>query len=230
MEYNTHISIIIPVFNDAENIGHCLRHLMAHGKNAEIILVDGGSEDSTIAVAQEFPVRIYGSDPGTARQMNLGAAKATRDILYFLRADSFPPESFVLDIYSSLLQGYEAGCFKVKYQSRAWGVRMNGLLAKYNLKWAGAEDQSLFLFREKFLEIGGFDETFGVMEDYDLVDRLKREDAFDVVENEIEIRGRHHPDPSFFKTQLSNILVYQMYRLGYHGAFLNHSWQRLLQR
>lgn len=230
MEYNTHISIIIPVFNDAENIGQCLRHLMAHGKNAEIILVDGGSEDSTVAVAQEFPVRIYASGPGTARQMNLGATKATRDILYFLHADTFPPESFILDIYNSLLQGYEAGCFRVKYQSRAWADRMNGLLSKYNLKWAGAEDQSLFLFREKFLEIGGFDESFEVMEDYDLVDRLKREDAFDVIENEIEIRGRYHRDPSFFRIQLSNILVYQMYRLGYHGAFLNHTWHRLLQR
>lgn len=230
MEYNTHVSIIIPVYNDEENIGRCLRHLMAFGKNAEIILVDGGSEDSTVAIAQEFPIRIYASEKGRARQMNVGAAKANRDILYFLQADTLPPETFIHDIYSSLLQGNEAGCFRVKYQSGAWTDRMNGWLLKYGMKWTGSADHSLFLFREKFLQLGGFDESFEIMEDFDLIDRLKKEDAFEVIGNEIEVFVKKDQHRFFLQTQLTRILVYQMYRLGYQYAVFHQAYHRLLQK
>lgn len=230
MKYNTHISIIIPVLNQEVDLDRCLRHLMAFGKQAEIIVVDGGSVDSSVAVAQDFPVKVYASDQGRAVQMNLGAKKATRDILYFLQPDTLPPETFVLDIYDTMLEGYEAGCFRVKYQSQSWTVRMENILAKYGMKWSGSADHSLFLFREKFMELDGFDESLEFLEDFDLIDRLKKEDAFHVVESDIEVSKRKYVETSFFRMQLAQILVYQMYRLGYHHTLLRNTYLKMLQR
>lgn len=230
MKYNTHISIVIPVLNQEDDLDRCLRHLMAFGKQAEIIVVDGGSRDSTVAVAQEFPVKVFASEEGRAVQMNLGARKASRDILYFLQPDTLPPETFVLDIYNTLLEGYEAGCFRVKYQSRTWTARMEKILSRYGMKWSGSADHSLFLFREKFLELDGFDESLEFLEDFDLIDRLKKEDAFHVVENDIEVSKRKYEDTSFFRVQLAQVLIYQMYRLGYHHTLLRNTYLKLLQQ
>lgn len=228
--YNTLVSIIIPVFNEEDFIGNCLKHLMAYGKEAEIIVVDGGSEDSTVAIAQEYPVRIFSSEKGRARQMNLGAQKATKDILYFLHADTYPPDTFIEDIYSSLLQGYIGGCFKVKYIRGPRLMMVNSYLSKFNMGWSGGGDQSLFLFADTFNEIQGFNEDLQIMEDFDLVDRLQKIGDFDIIPNEIEVSTRKFRDNSYFKVQLANILVFQMYRLGYSQEMLKNTYSRMVDR
>lgn len=230
MEYNTLISIIIPVFNEEECIGSCLRHLMAYGKGAEIIVVDGGSEDSTVAIAQEFPVKVFSSEKGRANQLNLGAEKATKDILYFLHADTFPPETFVEDIYSSLLQGNAGGCFKVRYVEGPWIMSLNSYLSKFKMNWSGGGDQSLFLFADTFEELGGFNKSLQIMEDFDLVDRLHKIGDFDIVPSEISVSSRKYHDNSYLKVQLANVLVFQMYRLGYSQEILKSTYHRMVNR
>ncbi len=230
MEYNTLISIIIPVFNEEKCIGECLRHLMAYGKNAEIIVVDGGSEDSTVAIAQEYPVRVFSSAKGRAIQLNLGAQKATRDILYFLHADTFPPETFVEDIYSSLLQGNAGGCFRGRYVQGPWLMSLNSYFSKYKMSWSGGGDQSLFLFASTFEELGGFNVSLQIMEDFDLVDRLQKVGGFDIVPSEISVSSRKYRDNSYLKVQLANMLVFQMYRLGYSQEMLKNTYHRMIDR
>nr|WP_255785137.1 TIGR04283 family arsenosugar biosynthesis glycosyltransferase [Membranihabitans maritimus] len=222
------VSIIIPVLNEEEGIADQLKYLMAHGKEAEIILVDGGSDDSTVAIAQDFPVKIYSSGKGRAAQMNLGAQKASRDILYFLHADAKPPETFIEDIYSSLLQGFDAGCFKMDFQDGPVLMKLNGFLSKFNMGWTGGGDQSLFLFKSVFEEIGGFDENFTIMEDFDIVDRLKNYGKFQVINNDIKVSTRKYNQNSYLKVQCANILVYNMYRLGYSQEQLTNTYQRML--
>lgn len=230
MAYNTLISIVIPVFNEEEYIADCLRHLMAYGKGAEIIVVDGGSEDSTVAIAQDFPVKVFSSEKGRAVQLNLGARKATRDILYFLHADTHPPETFVEDIYSSLLQGHVGGCFKVRYTDGPWLMTLNSYLSKFKMSWSGGGDQSLFMFAHTFEELGGFDDTLQIMEDFDLVDRLQKMGTFDVVPNEIVASSRKYHENSYVKVQLANVLVFQMYRLGYSQEMLKNTYHRMIDR
>lgn len=230
MEYNTLISIIIPVYNEEQYIERCLRHLMAYGKRAEIIVVDGGSEDSTVALAQEYPVRVFSSVKGRAAQMNLGAEKATKDILYFLHADTLPPETFVEDIYSSMLQGKIGGCFKIRFESGLWLMKLNGYFSKFKMNWAGGGDQSLFLFRSTFHELGGFNKSLRIMEDFDLVDRLRQEGDFDVVQNEILVSSRKYRENSYVKVQAANAIVFQMYRLGYSQELLWDTYSRMLKR
>ena len=77
------ISIVIPTRNAASRLRETLAALDAV-PGVEVLLVDGGSRDQTMAIAELFAVQVLVSEPGRARQMNVGAAAAGGDILLFL--------------------------------------------------------------------------------------------------------------------------------------------------
>jgi glycosyltransferase involved in cell wall biosynthesis len=89
------LSVIVPVLNEAEGIGAFVAHLRARLPEAEVIVVDGGSEDATChdleAMREKFSLRILRAPRARASQMNAGAAVATGDALLFLHADSRLP-------------------------------------------------------------------------------------------------------------------------------------------
>ena len=90
------ISIIIPVYNEAESIGRLVDYLMQHKAESvtQIIIVDAGSTDNTIEVAKNAgATAVISPQKGRAAQMNYGATVAKTDILYFVHADSLPPVS-----------------------------------------------------------------------------------------------------------------------------------------
>src|SRR5437867_2257163 len=82
------ISVIIPTLNEEANLPVTLRQL-AERSDVELIIVDGGSTDRTVEVAQAFTPYVFVTTPGRATQMNVGARHATGDILLFLHADTF---------------------------------------------------------------------------------------------------------------------------------------------
>ncbi len=83
------ISVIIPTLNEEVNLPVTLRQLTDH-PDVELIVVDGGSTDRTLEIAQRFtPPYVFRTTPGRAQQMNIGARHATGDILLFLHADTF---------------------------------------------------------------------------------------------------------------------------------------------
>ena len=124
----TKISVIIPVLNEAETISDLINHLLHNSlkKNiAEIIVVDGGSTDGSQEKVSKFnDIAIFSSEKGRSNQMNLGAKHANGDILYFLHADSFPPKHFDNFIINEVEKGNQAGCFKMKFDSDHWWLKL----------------------------------------------------------------------------------------------------------
>jgi len=175
------ISIIVPVFNEAENIQNLLKHLSenaSEGNIAEINIVDGGSIDGTQQLAREiaenskFSIQVLSSGKGRAKQMNTGARSASGNIFYFLHADSFPPKNFDQLIINEVEKGNPAGCFKMKFDSNHWWLRMASWFTKFNWRACRGGDQSQFITRELFDEIGGYDESFVIYEDNILINEL----------------------------------------------------------
>ncbi len=129
------ISVIIPVLNEAQSIVKVLKHLNAsssHHLIKEILVVDGGSSDKTVELALNHGASVLYAAKGRAKQMNYGAQFATGDILYFLHVDTLPPEDFDQQIVKALQQGYEAGCFQMKFDNNsrflnffAWFTKIN---------------------------------------------------------------------------------------------------------
>ena len=155
------ISIIVPVLNEAKNIGPLLRHLDTQLKNpeeAEVLIVDGGSTDGTPAIAESFIGNLkytlvcIPSAPGRASQMNKGAKQARGSILYFLHVDSLPPAGFDAKIKEYVAMGHLAGCFRMQFDDNHILLRFCQWFTRINMKFCRGGDQSLFIDSAKFNE------------------------------------------------------------------------------
>jgi len=179
------ISIIIPVLNEANNIQNLLEHLLKNSfkKNIiDIIVVDGGSTDGSQSIVSNFNnVTLINSKKGRAVQMNLGAKNATGSILYFLHADSFPPKNFDKLILNEIKKEKNAGCFRMKFSSDHFWLKLAGQLTRLPWESCRGGDQSQFITKPLFNKIGGFNENFKIYEDNDLISKLYAVNEFVVI-------------------------------------------------
>ena len=186
MKQNKHrgiLSIIIPVLNEEAYVGELLDYLLTNCSDItrEIIVVDGGSVDRTAELAEKRGVIVLRSEKGRALQMNAGAAKASADVLYFLHVDTFPPSVFENVIADAVQNGYPAGCFRMKFDTDSKFLNFFAWFSKLNHKLCRGGDQSLFITRELFNKLEGFNENFKVYEDTEFICRIYRNDKFRVL-------------------------------------------------
>lgn len=174
------LSIIIPTLNEAKNLEGILSRLRAICPVAEVIVVDGGSEDGTSTVVRQFPWVTYLSGRrGRASQMNAGAAVANGEVLLFLHADTLLPAG----ANAAIVRAFNdpevvAGRFDVSFDNPrpifkviAFFINLRSRLTKIC-----TGDQALFVRRKTFEELGGYP-GIPLMEDVEFAKRLKRRGA-----------------------------------------------------
>lgn len=99
------VSVIIPCLDEAAAIGACVTAIRAQGV-FEVIVVDGGSRDATMARAQEAGARvILETRRGYGRAMMAGVATATSDVLLFIDGDGSDRPEMIADVVAPLLRG-----------------------------------------------------------------------------------------------------------------------------
>ena len=211
------ISIIIPVLNEAETILAVLKHLTTNASSqniAELILVDGGSHDGTRKLIKEFSatstytIQLISSEKGRAKQMNTGAKNATGNILYFLHADSFPPKYFDSLILTEVRKGNPAGCFKMKFDSNHWWLQLASWFTKFSWRICRGGDQSQFITRALFDEIGGYDETYVIYEDNILINELYKRKKFVVIQESLDSSARLYREKGIWYLQYHFCAIY----------------------
>ncbi|MBT7851136.1 MAG: TIGR04283 family arsenosugar biosynthesis glycosyltransferase [Flavobacteriaceae bacterium] len=204
------ISIIIPVLNEAENIEALLTYLDLHSSSElllDILVVDGGSTDGSQKIVSELSKthpKIVGikSPKGRAKQMNLGASQSKGSVLYFLHADSIPPKNFDQYILDAVHNGSKAGCFKMKFDSNHWWLQLAGWFTQFNWKSCRGGDQSLFVEKTVFDDLGGFNEEFVIYEDNDLIYKLYKHYKFEVLPYWLTTSSRRYFSNGIWSLQL----------------------------
>ena len=223
------LSIIIPILNEAETISGLIKHLLNNSSIeniSEIIVVDGGSSDRSREIVNQTvsssavkksqkglhrarpDIKIFNSEKGRAKQMNLGAKQAKGNILYFLHADSFPPNNFDQLIIDEVEKGNLAGCFKMKFDSNHWWLRIIGWFTKFSWKGCRGGDQSQFITKQLFEKLNGFDEAYSIYEDYDLINKLYAKKEFVVIQKWLTTSSRRYDSNGIWKLQYHFLTIY----------------------
>jgi rSAM/selenodomain-associated transferase 2 len=171
------LAIIVPMLDEAGVIGKTLSAIRAGAPQAQVVAVDGGSSDQTVAIAQSLADVVISSERGRARQMNAGVAVATgTDVLAFVHADTIVPHDFARQIETALASSkVVGGRFDLALDDPASCYRLLGGLisARSRLMRSATGDQAIFVRRAIFARLGGFREI-EVCEDVDFVRRLRR--------------------------------------------------------
>ncbi|MBW4488804.1 MAG: TIGR04283 family arsenosugar biosynthesis glycosyltransferase [Trichocoleus desertorum ATA4-8-CV12] len=213
------VSIVIPTLNEAGSLERTLRHLaLLYPPAAEIIIVDGGSEDETVAIAKAVAtsdcmpsttqLRILETEQrGRSLQMNLGAEVACGDILCFLHADTWVPDDLT-SIMSQTLADVQVACggficLLAGPQTTRWGISLHHYLKTYYAPllfrphlffFKGLRllfgDQVMFCRRSDFWDCGGFDPNLPIMEDGDLCLKLVQKGHIRMVNRIVQTSDR----------------------------------------
>jgi rSAM/selenodomain-associated transferase 2 len=167
-------SFILPVLNEAGRLGPLLARLRGAFPGAECIVVDGGSTDGTVPEALAAADLVLLGARGRATQMNLGAAAARGEWLWFLHADT-EPQFDAVAVEGALAADSPWGFCRVRLSGRARALRLieRAMNVRSRLTGIGTGDQLLYLRRSLFEAEGGF-APIPLMEDVELCTRLRR--------------------------------------------------------
>ncbi|MBS1668385.1 MAG: TIGR04283 family arsenosugar biosynthesis glycosyltransferase [Bacteroidetes bacterium] len=228
------ISIIIPTYNEAVNIRATIeriRHAEKNGLIKEIIISDGESTDGTALIANRIGARtIISPKKGRAAQMNFGASMASGEILYFLHADTIPPDGFTNDIHAALQKGYGIGSYRLSFDLRHWFLKFNCWFTRFDVNAVRFGDQSLFVKKELFQKAGGFREDLILMEDQEIIHRLKQHGKFIVMKGQVVTSARKYLDNGIFRMQAIFYWIWLLYYLGFSQEYLVGLHRRLIRK
>lgn len=225
-------SIIIPVLNEAKGIGNLVEYLGKCGGEAvhEIIVVDAGSEDGSADLAKQAGATVVMcATKSRAAQMNLGARQAKGEVLYFVHADTLPPASFIEDIQAAFDKGYLMGCFRYVFDSPRILLKINAFFNRFPWLWCQGGDKTFFIRRDVFESLGGYDEHFVIMEEYDFLRKAMKRYPLCTVPKHAIVSARKYERNSWLRVQFANFLVFNLFRLGTSPQRLKRYYQQLLR-
>ncbi|HEY6541711.1 MAG TPA: TIGR04283 family arsenosugar biosynthesis glycosyltransferase [Ktedonobacteraceae bacterium] len=210
-------SIIIPVLNEEAVLEQQLCQLarVCAPHDCELLIVDGGSEDSTVAIAQRFG-QVISSPRGRATQMNRGAAEATGDILLFLHADSvLPDNAFIAIERACAAPDVVGGAFRICFNCSQLAYRLVAYTTNLRSRWRGifTGDQAYFVRAESFRTIGGFPDI-ALMEDIEIVTRLRTIGRLALLPCYVTTSARRHEKNGLARTVLFMWYLRTRYRFG----------------
>jgi rSAM/selenodomain-associated transferase 2 len=211
------LSIVIPAWNEEAVIGRTLETIcsLIAGRNDVEIVVSISGGDRTLEIASRYPAIVCRSEKGRAIQMNAGAARSSGKILYFLHADTTPPPSFCDDILEAVGKGNPAGCFRMEFDEPHWIMQFYGWFTQFPLTVCRGGDQSLFITRQLFTHIGGFNPSMQVMEDIEIIDRIERHTLFRILDRKVTTSARKYRENGMIGLQAAFGMLHLMYAMGF---------------
>lgn len=197
------LSIVVPMLNEAAALPGLLAHLGGwRERGCEVVLVDGGSRDDSVAMARAAGLRVVVAERGRARQMNAGAQACGGALLLFLHADTRLPEAADAMVRAALaVQAW--GRFDVRIDGRPLMLRVVAALMNLRSRLSGIAtgDQAIFMRRDVLEALGGFPDQ-PLMEDIELSRRLLRVSRPACLRARVRTSGRRWEQRGVWRTIL----------------------------
>jgi len=215
------LSVVVPALDEEERIAGLVAGL-AREPGVEVVVADGGSGDATAAAAAALGGRVVTARRGRACQMNAGAAAAAGEALLFLHADTALPRGFAPLVLGALGgEGVAGGAFSFATDSPRRSLRAIERLANWRARRLGIVfgDQAIFTSRRDFEAVGGFPEL-PVMEDRELVRRLRRRGRFLVLAARAVTSARRWHERGVWRTSGTNLAITWAHEAGVPAATL----------
>jgi len=209
------ISVIIPALNEENYIAQTLSQLQSLPGNFEVIVVDGGSADLTLAIVAGFKdIQLISSPKGRAVQMNKGAALAKGDILLFLHADTILPQN----AYAAVAKHMEksdniGGSFYLKMDKEHPLLRFLTWCSKLSYEFLTYGDQGIFMRKTVFHAIGGY-KPLPFLEDVEIQKRLRRAGRFKKLDAAVTTSARRFEKTGTLKQLFLDVLLVAAYKVG----------------
>jgi rSAM/selenodomain-associated transferase 2 len=220
------LSVIVPMLNEASAIAATLDAIRASAPTAEIIVVDGGSDDSSVEIARPRCDLLIESPRGRARQMNIGAAAASGDAFVFVHADTIMPPRFAGDIEGALRDpAFVGGRFDLQFDETASAYRALGALIslRSRLMRTATGDQAIFVRREVFERMGGFPEI-ELCEDVAFARQLKRAGRVACLESRVTTSARRWRRDGLIRTVLRMWTIKSLFLAGVPPQWLKRHY------
>lgn len=206
-------SVVVPVLNEADHLGGLLAGLAGAG---EVWVVDGGSVDGSRTIARTMGAHVVASAPGRGRQLQRGAAEASRPFLLLVHGDVRLPDDWAPQLAAALAQpGVVAAAFRLRVNGRGWRLRLLERLVDLRSGWGQRPygDQGLALRRSTYLAVGGV-RPLALMEDLELVERLARHGRLALVPAPVLVSDRRWRRLGVWRTAWRNGRLRRAWRRG----------------
>jgi rSAM/selenodomain-associated transferase 2 len=209
--------VIIPTLDAADTLEDLLTTLCASTDVKEVIVVDGGSSDETVAVARTTDARVITAPRGRGFQLDAGAAAATGDWLLFLHADcrlTLGWEEAVSAFFTAPEPSTRAGYFDFVLDDTGPAARRLERMVAWRCRVFALPygDQGLLITRTLYDAVGGF-APLALMEDVDLVRRLGRR-RLAPIGSACIVSARRYRREGYWRRPLRNILCLSLYFAG----------------
>lgn len=213
-------SVIIPTLCEEHTLRKCIRQIRNAGANVEIIVVDGGSSDATLAVAREEDVIVRQCESKRGVQCNIGASVASGDVLLFLHADTLLPR----DAFTVLKQTFSngrtrIGTFRVRFDSSHPVLRFYGLFARFDSIFTRFGDQCITVEKSFFHSLNGFP-PWPIFEDVRLLERAREQTIIHSFPAQVVTSARKFLARGILKQQIHNGWLILQYLMGKSPEFL----------
>lgn len=223
-------SIIIPTLNEEKSLPATLNRLKAAKPSfpVEIIIADGGSTDRTLEIATAHGCTTVHCTSGRARQLNAGARIARGDYLWFLHADTLPPPDWPQQLQLAK-RTKSVAAFPIKFDHAGpySPLRLFAWMSRFDVDAFRFGDQTLFVAATEFRAVNGYREDLSLLEDNDIVRRLRKGGStLKVLNGHVVTSARRYHRHGIIFTQVVYTSLYLGYRLGLADGLLSNWYRR----